>query len=318
MDKDVSKYVEESFLQELLKTPDITDISFNGVSVFYVTSSKGRLKADIQIESNKVGDFLRQIANMSEKQFSHSSPILDVSFGRYRLNATYKSIARYCNEKVFSFDLRIESFESKIDEDPSFFQGNSKDLILEMLKSRQSIVVGGETSTGKTELEKWLLRNMAPNTRVIVIDNIEELDILSIPQIDLTVWLGNDRNEAALFPRLIRNALRNNPDYIVVAEGRGGEMYDALVSATSGHSLISSIHALDLESMPNRIVRLCMQGEQRSSVKELSTDVYHHIPYYIFLKREQKDDGSIQRYVESVGKVNKDGTMKVLYRREKC
>ncbi len=317
MDKDTSKYIEESFLKPFLSIPEVTDISYNGTALFYMTSERGRLKGDLAISSDTVGDFLRQVANLSEKQFSYSSPILDVSFGRYRLNATYKSIARSSNEKVFTFDLRIESFESKIDKDEGFFLGNSRDLVLEMLRNRGSIIVGGETSTGKTELEKWLLTKMPDNTRVIVIDNIEELDIMSIPHLDLTVWISNDKNETSSFPKLIRNALRNNPDYIVVAEGRGGEMYDALVSATSGHSLISSIHALNLESMPNRIVKLCMQGDKRSSPDELRDDVSKHIKNYIFLKREQSQDGRIHRFVDEIGTLNDDGTMEVLFRRDK-
>lgn len=317
MDRDVSKFVEESFLKPLIEENEVTDISFNGSSFFYMTSEKGRLKSDIEISSDKVGDFLRQIANLSERQFSYTNPILDVSFGRYRLNATYKSIARSSNEKVFTFDLRIESFESKIDKDPGFFPGNSRDLILEILNNRGSIVIGGETSTGKTELEKWLLTKMESNTRVIVIDNIEELDIMLIPHLDLTVWISNERNEFSTFPSLIRNALRNNPDYIVVAEGRGGEMYDALVSATSGHSLISSIHALDVKTMPNRIVKLCMQADKRSSPEELKDDVAKHIKNYIFLKRTQEKDGHIRRFVDSIGRLEDDGKMKVIFRREK-
>jgi hypothetical protein len=76
---------------------------------------------------------------------------------------------------------------------------------------------------------------MAPASRVIVIDNVEELDLVKNPKIDLSMWLVNESVKDASFSALIKNALRNNPDYIMVAEARGGEMLAALVSAMSGH-----------------------------------------------------------------------------------
>lgn len=76
-------YIENSFLSPLLVDKDITDISYNGVSFFYVHNEKGRLKADIKVSNDVVMDFIRQIANFSEKQFSYTVPMLDVSIGKY-------------------------------------------------------------------------------------------------------------------------------------------------------------------------------------------------------------------------------------------
>ncbi|MCQ2772182.1 MAG: Flp pilus assembly complex ATPase component TadA [Bacilli bacterium] len=318
MTRDSSEFLESSFLSPLLKVDDINDISFNGQDIYYVSVSKGRMKSDIRLDSEKVGDFLRQIANLQEKQFSFTHPVLDVSFGRYRLNAVYKSIGRLANSKVFTFSLRVESFVSKIDKDKQYFKGDSKKTLLNILKNGESLVIGGETSTGKTELEKWLLSQMEDDTRVVVIDNIEELDVMHLDNVDMTCWIVNDSIQEANFNSLIRTSLRNNPDYIVVAEARGGEMYEALLSAMSGHPLISSIHAKSLEDMPHRVARLCMMGDKRVEFNELMEDINSHIENYVYLKKKINDDGSISRFVESIGHLEKDGSMKVLYRRKSC
>jgi pilus assembly protein CpaF len=235
MSLDPALYLESSFLSDYLKMADLTDLSYNGSELYYATNSRGREKAEQQPPLNEVADFLRQIANLSEKQFSYSSPILDVSFGRYRLNAVYQSLVRAQNEKTYSFSLRLASSACRIAEDPNFFGGESKGVLLSILRQGESIVIGGKTSSGKTELEKYLLNEMAPASRVIVIDNVEELDLVRNPAIDLTMWLVNENVKDASFTSLIKNALRNNPDYIMVAEARGGEMLAALVSAMSGH-----------------------------------------------------------------------------------
>ena len=82
-------YLEQSFLKPLLSSSNITDISYNGKDIFYVDNDLGRLKSDIVIDKQAAKDFVRQIANLSEKQFSFQNPKLDVSFGKYRFNALH-------------------------------------------------------------------------------------------------------------------------------------------------------------------------------------------------------------------------------------
>lgn len=313
---DPASYLEDSFLGDLLKKEGLTDLSFNGEELYFATNQAGREKASVQPSVAEVGDFLRQIANITEKQFSYSSPILDVSFSRYRLNAVYQSLARTHNEKTYTFSLRLASSSCRIRDDPNFFGGESKRLLQGILDRSESIVIGGKTSSGKTEMEKYLLGEMKASSRVIVIDNVEELDLVENPSIDLTTWLVNEAIKEASFSGLIRNALRNNPDYIMVAEARGAEMLDALVSAMSGHPIITTIHAQDLEAMPERIARLAMMGNPTLYKEELLDDIAHHLRYYVYLEKKENADGSISRRLQSIGYLDeKSKTMQKLYER---
>jgi type IV secretory pathway ATPase VirB11/archaellum biosynthesis ATPase len=74
-------YLEGSFLKDLLALSGVTDISYNGKTLNYVTNEEGRKRSSLLLSTEDVGSFLRQIANLSERQFSYSCPILDVSFG---------------------------------------------------------------------------------------------------------------------------------------------------------------------------------------------------------------------------------------------
>ena len=51
MNERLLSYIETSFIGPLLKDFEITDVSYNGVSFFYVHNEKGRLKADIKVSS---------------------------------------------------------------------------------------------------------------------------------------------------------------------------------------------------------------------------------------------------------------------------
>ena len=68
------EFLESSFLSELLEKETVTDISYNGEYIFYLDNKFGRLKRNIEVEPALVKDFIRQIANLSEKQFSYQNP----------------------------------------------------------------------------------------------------------------------------------------------------------------------------------------------------------------------------------------------------
>lgn len=318
MKVDPSQYLESSFIASLLNDQDVTDISYNGEELFYVSNSKGRQRFETSLGEEDVSSFLRQLANLTEKQFSVQSPILDVSFGRYRVNAVNSSLARKKNKKTYTFSIRIESGECRIKDNSSFFDSQSMGILKSLIMAQESIVIGGKTSSGKTELEKWLLQNMNPNTRVIVIDNVEELDMVENPNVDLTTWMVSEQIKDASFSGLIKNALRNNPDYIVVAESRGEEMLDGLISAMSGHPIITTIHAQDIEAMPDRIARLAMLGNQRLGKEELLDDISHHLKYYVYVEKEVVADGIVNRFIKEIGKLDETtGKMNLIYERSK-
>lgn len=300
-------YLEKSFLAPLLRNDDITDISYNGEDIFYLDNNYGRRKSDIKISYLNAKDFLRQIANLAEKQFSFQNPELDISFGRYRLNALHQSVCRKHNAESVCFSLRLTIDTLRINQNDQTFGQEIRDLLDILIFSQVSLVIGGLTGSGKTELQKYLLTRMTANSRVIVIDNILELDQLSIQnQIDLNIWQVDDNRHQVAIQQLVRTALRSNPDWLIVAEARGAEMLEILNSSLTGHPIITTIHAFDIFSMPERMVRMVMMNAQTLRFEEVYQDISYHLRFYIYLKRQYNADGLVQRYISSIGYLNKD------------
>lgn len=315
-DEKLKEFLETSFISPLLEKEGITDISYNGEYIFYQSNKYGRRKSEIDVTPSQVASFLRQIANYSEKQFSFLDPILDASFSRYRINATFLSLTRVRNKKSYSFSIRIAYEGSVLENDDSFFGGNSKRILLKAIKNKQSIVIGGETGAGKTELQKYLLMRLEPSSRVIVIDNVEELEMVRADDnLDLTSWVVDERNKKASYASLIKNALRNNPDYLVLAESRGEEMLDALNCVMSGHPIITTMHAKDIKAMPYRMARMAMMGEKKLEYDDLLGDIYHHFSLFVYVKRELID-GQVRRFIEAIARPNeKKKTVEIVYER---
>ena len=305
-------FFESSFLRPLLCNRKVTDISYNGHDIYYVDNDYGRLKSNLKITKQEAKDFIRQIANLSEKQFSFQCPQLDVSFGKYRFDAMHQSICRKGNQECVSFSVRIASSSLKF-EDNNSLDENIKELLDILVKSNVSIVIGGMTGSGKTELQKYLISLMKDNTRVIIIDNILELDqFIPKQDLDLNIWQVDEKREAASIQNLVKSALRSNPDWLIVAESRGDEMLDVLNSSLTGHPIITTIHAFDINSMPIRMTRMVMMKDQRTSFDDIYNDINYHMRFYIYLKRKYQTDGMVQRYISSIGYLN-GKTMEEIY-----
>lgn len=315
MNERLINYINSSFISPLLNDDEITDITYNGVSVFYVHNKKGRLKSEISVTSNEALDFIRQIANYSEKQFSYAIPVLDVSVGKYRINAVHPSIVRVNNDKSCSFAIRINSDQSRIKDDKNFINEKCLKYLINCLEQEKSIVIAGPTGSGKTELQKYLLSLLRENTRVIVIDNVQELENLrSIENLDLTSWQISQNNTAATMEELIRNALRSNPDWIIVAEARGKEMNEVLNSAMTGHPIITTVHAKSIEVIPKRLAKLVLSADTSQKHEDILEDIYDHLGVYVFLGRKFDKTGNVIRYVDSIGEIN-NGKLDIVYKK---
>ena len=305
-------FFENSFLKDLLENSNITDISYNGFDIYYVDNNRGRVKSEMSVEVQVVKDFIRQIANLSEKQFSYQSPELDVSFGKYRFNALHQSICRKDNQECVCFAIRIASSTLRFAENKSLNE-KVKELLDVIVASNVSITIGGLTGSGKTELQKYLISRMKENTRVIVVDNILELDQLNVLQsLDLNIWQVDEKREGASIENLVRNALRSNPDWLIVAESRGKEMLDVLNSSLTGHPIITTLHAFDINSMPHRMVRMVMMNEQKMAFEDIYADISYHMRFYIYLKRRYSAHGLVKRYISSIAYLN-EGKMEEIY-----
>lgn len=303
MNEKLVEFIENSFLKSLLAIPTVTDISYNGEDIYYVDNLRGRVKSEIKVKDDEVYQFLRQIVNISDAHFSYTEPLLDINVGKYRINATHYAITRKNRQQALNFSIRIGYDSLRIKNDGKFISSAALLVLDEAIKHKLSIAIGGKTGTGKTEFQKFLVSRFKENTRVIVIDNINELETdFFVQNLDSQTWLVDLHNKNCQFDDLIKNALRNNPDWIVIGESRGKEMLSTLNSAMSGHPTITTLHALNAESLYNRMARLCMISNESLSFDDTLIDIYDHFKFIVYLKsRYDFEKHKIVRFVDSLG-----------------
>ncbi len=99
----------------------------------------------------------------------------------------------------------------------------------EAVRARRSILVSGGTGSGKTTLLNALSSFLAPEERVVTIEDAAELRLQQPHVVRLESRPAGVEGRGEVTIRdLLRNALRMRPDRIVIGEVRGPEALDLL------------------------------------------------------------------------------------------
>lgn len=293
----LKELLKHSFLGKV-KLDDYTDIVFNGKNLYGESLNSQKEILIVNLSNQEVGDFLNHLANLLGKNFNTLHPILDVAFLTYRLSAVHPSIAR-CQEKgLYNFSLRIFKPRIAIDEnDQEILPIPIKLLLKQLIINNCSLLLSGLTGSGKTEMQKYLIGLMKENTRIIIIEDIYESFIKELfPHLDIQSWVtfNNQEKLKEEMNRLIKCALRNNPQWLIISEVRGKEASEMLTSLTTGHPLITTIHALSAYKSMERFINL-LENKDDETFRDL-------IDYlFIAIHMEKRSEGNKTiRYIKEI------------------
>jgi pilus assembly protein CpaF len=150
-----------------------------------------------------------------------------------------------------------------------------------------TILVAGAPGAGKTTLVNCLLRGVPPDRRVVTCEEVFEIDV-DLP--DMTQMqtrdAGLDGGAAITLRDLVREALRQRPDRIVVGEVRGPEALDMLMALNAGCSGIATIHANSGRDALEKLVSYGVLAGANISIPYLRRTVASVIDLVVFLKRD--------------------------------
>ena len=295
----LDEYIENSFLKPLLSDRNITDISYNGSDIFYMHNFLGRQKANIKISNEEALSFLRQIANINNVGFSIKNPILDISFKKFRLNATYYTISSKEKRGCVTFSLRIFQNELLIKNDDTFFDKRLNNLFLLFLKLRFSFLIAGLPSSGKSEFQKYLITLFSNNERILIIDTINELDIEYKENCDATIFVADEFKNIHIYD-LLKLSLRYNPDYLMIAEARGSEFEMILTSALSGIGTITTLHARESKEIITRAINMVEINNKNLDHGSIEKNLINYFNVLIYIEKTIDSNGNISRRVKSL------------------
>lgn len=145
---------------------------------------------------------------------------------------------------------------------------NYAQFMKKAVEFRKTIVVAGGTASGKTTYMKMLIDLIAQHERIITIEDVHELELLAQNNFTHLFYPSEAGIDNAITPASqLRNCLRLNPDRILLAELRGGETFDFINVAGSGHDgSITSIHAKSATQAFDRMALMTLQNPRATTL----------------------------------------------------
>ncbi|MCU5725160.1 CpaF/VirB11 family protein [Bacillus toyonensis] len=279
----VSELVGTGVIERLIKDrPDITDISYNGSHLIVESSDYKEIYKDNehQITEQYITRLIQKFAHAVGKEFTPKNPIFDGVYGSIRINAVHSQNTTGNS----TMSLRIVRPKLALNEEN--FEMFAPKFIYEFFKivmeSRNSILISGETGTGKTELLKLLFSFVLFEHKAIMIEDVPETHVKPLfPAKDVLSWLTG--NGVTVTDEIVA-ALRNNLRWLMISELRGKETYEMIQAVLSGHHVVTSLHSVDAETSPKRLVNMSKMGYQVDE-KSLEEDIMRYFNFGFHIKR---------------------------------
>jgi flagellar protein FlaI len=242
----------------------IEDISCDGpgIPLFVYHKKYESMRSSLLFRSDhELDTFVIGLAQRCGKHISVAEPMLDATIpDGSRLQAT---LAREVTTRGSSFTIR--RFRANPFTPPDLLR--VKTMSAEMLaylwlavEQGESIVICGGTACGKTSTLNAIMLFIPSAVKIITIEDTREINL---PHENWIAGLtrggfgargadGKLAGEIDMY-ELLRAALRQRPQYLIVGEVRGIETYTMFQAMATGHTVYSTMHADSVKSMVYRL-----------------------------------------------------------------
>ena len=246
----------------LMIDPMIEDISCDGpktpIYVFHrkYESTRTTMCFDTDEELNR---FVVALAQKCGKEVSVATPLLDATIpDGSRLQAT---LAKEVTTRGSSFTIRRFKPNPLTPVDLVKSHTFSPEMMAYCwmgIQYGQSMLISGGTASGKTTTLNAILLFIPPQMKIISIEDTREINIPhenwipGLTRSGKTEKTGEVTGEIDMFD-LMRAALRQRPQYMIVGEVRGQEAYIIFQAMATGKPTYSTIHADSVQAIVNRL-----------------------------------------------------------------
>ncbi len=256
-------YVRYGPLDILMSDEHVEDISCDGIDIpiFIYHAKYESLRTTVRFKDEKrLNNYIIQLGQRCGKQVSVSTPILDGTTGEgHRVQATY---AKEVSTRGSSITIRRFKKEPFTPIKLIKYNTASPEMVAYMwlmVENGMSMIVAGGTASGKTSTLNCATLFIPPSLKIVSLEDTREINLPHenwIPSITRTgsgeSKGGKSQGEVTMYD-LVRNALRQRPDYIIVGEVRGKEANTMFQAMATGHTTYSTMHADSVESMVHRL-----------------------------------------------------------------
>jgi flagellar protein FlaI len=244
-------------LDPVLRDKKAEDISADGpgIPIYVYHHSYGSLKTNITFNRDELDSLIYKLAQRSGRHISMARPLLDASLpSQDRLQL---SIGSEVTTRGSTFTIRKFRETPFTPIDLINFGTLSSEMAVYFwlaVENGFNILIAGGTASGKTTFLNTISMFIPPNSKVISIEDTREINLLHQNWIPSVTRDTTERGSIEMFD-LLRTALRQRPEYLLVGEVRGREAYTLFQAMATGHITFSTVHADSVEAVVKRLTK---------------------------------------------------------------
>ena len=261
-------YVKRDFIgygriDAIMKDPNIEDISCDGsaVPIFLFHRVHGSLKSNVIFDNEKeLSSFVIKLAQKCGKHISIAEPMLDATMpDGSRIQMT---LSEAVTTRGSTFTIRKFRSDPITATDLIEYNTMSAEMVAYMwlaVENGINALIAGGTAAGKTSTLNALCLFIPKESKIVSIEETREINLPHPNWLPGVVRSGfgeivNNKvmGEIDLFD-LMKAALRQRPEFILVGEIRGREAYVLFQAMATGHTTYSTFHADSTRSLIHRL-----------------------------------------------------------------
>ncbi|MFT5202474.1 MAG: pilus assembly protein CpaF [Candidatus Aldehydirespiratoraceae bacterium] len=270
-------------LELLMADPTVTEIMANGPGVVWVERAGAVEPTDTTLDARELMAVIERALSGVGRRIDPLRPWVDARLpDGSRVNVVAGPIA------VDGPYLTIRRF-GLVNPELSDFASTADERALRSFVERgDAVLISGGTGAGKTTLLNALAGCLAPELRVVTVEDAAELAIPLPHVVRMEGRPPGIEGDGEVSTRdLVRTALRMRPDRLIVGEVRGPEAYDLLQAMHTGHrGGMSTIHANSPQDALDRLSTLVLSAGMGLDPGAVDRQIRRAIDWVVQVERQ--------------------------------
>lgn len=259
----ISYYIKRDFVRfgkidVLMGDTSIEDVSGNGhdVPIFLYHRKYQNIPTNIVYPEIELNSFIIQMAQRSGKHISVAEPIVDATLpDGSRIQMTLGTCVT-AHGSTFTIRKFSEVPITPVDLIKwGTFSAEAMAYLWLCIENNKSLIYAGGTASGKTSSLNAVSLFIPEKAKVITLEDTRELKLPHpnwIPSMTRDSFTADERGAVDMYD-LLKAALRQRPEYLLVGEVRGKEALTLFQAMSTGHTTFSTMHADSVASAIHRL-----------------------------------------------------------------
>ena len=245
-------------IDAMIRDTNIEDISCSGLGLVFLEHKVFKsVRSAISFETHEdLDDFVLRLSEQIRRPVTLRNPIIDATLpDGSRINIVFgREVSRRgSNFSIRKFtDTPLSILELVEFGSISYEMAAYLSVVIE---DGMNLFVVGETASGKTTLLNAITTFIPQNHKIVSIEDTPELQVPHanwIREVSKAPGQGEKGASVSMFD-LLKAALRQRPNVIIVGEIRGEEGNVAFGAMQTGHEVMSTFHASNVEKLIQRL-----------------------------------------------------------------